>query len=311
MRSWLALAAIVTASPQKPSATCPSTPELLAFDPMSGSLAVDETFVYYFAVHGAIARVPIDGGDPETLLDGLDTGFTRQLLVDRRDLYWTQLEGARAGIWAMPKGGGRPRQLADAPARALASDGGTLFVAADTIRALPKGGGPAVELAYELADRLALDETFVYFTRQCGELIQLMRVAKSGGPAAQIAEWKSIGATEYLATDDRFVFAAGARDATVWRFEKATGALVKIYEAAGAPWHDDTISAIAADGKHVYVASFTWERWADYHFARLDRDGGNLKLLDDSVPSLILISGDSLYYQRPFNHGPSVVRLCK
>jgi hypothetical protein len=76
--------AIVSKAPRAGGAV-----EVLVYDDSSAvGVAVDAQFVYYAQpARGRVMRVPLDGGLPETLADGLD--FPLFLARDATSLYWT------------------------------------------------------------------------------------------------------------------------------------------------------------------------------------------------------------------------------
>jgi hypothetical protein len=117
------------------------------------AIASDGAFVYWSTVNGAVKRVSIDGGKPETLVPGGTEGLSSagHLQVDAKNVYWT----TSATVMAMPKGGAMPVVLAGqseplSDLTGLAADDGSEYVyfteTAGFVRKAPKIAGDMVTL---------------------------------------------------------------------------------------------------------------------------------------------------------------------
>ncbi|MGZ3406411.1 MAG: hypothetical protein ACXVAN_08195, partial [Polyangia bacterium] len=168
----------IASSGSDESSAALGAPIVLAADQdQPGSIAVDDSYVYFADYgdevgHGSIRRVKKTGG-AVTVLAANESG-PGSLVVDGARVYWTsddyQQQSAGA-IRAVAKAGGRPVSLASglSSARALVADAYTLYFATDdAIVALSKSGGLPVPLsAAKCVNAAAQDSTTVYWTENC------------------------------------------------------------------------------------------------------------------------------------------------
>lgn len=197
-------------SPQKgspeeplPAEPTPSEPTVIVVGE-GGPLAVDESWLFIASERGPL-RVPKAGGEvvPVVPEGALIQPGVELLALDETHVYWSVNNGFDAGypLFRAPKAGGAPTVLTEqigpdwwVPA-ALVVDDAFVYLSqpniydglspADqlvgTVRRIPKEGGPAQDLASVYTYALAVDESFVYWTRRRVDgTCELVRAEKDG-----------------------------------------------------------------------------------------------------------------------------------
>ena len=159
-------------------------------------VAVDDSHVYFTDMAGGPRAVSKLGGEV-VYIGGGGGGIVWTVAVDATRVYWTRWPGSATGsIESAAKDGTDLQVLSTSESLGLrlVVDDSHVFWGdqAGQVWAIPKQGGEAVRLAAEskLADHLALDETYVYFTS--GGIPdgdgRVSRVPKTGGEAQALAE---------------------------------------------------------------------------------------------------------------------------
>jgi hypothetical protein len=115
---------------------------------------------------GEVKRVPVAGGDVETLASG-QTNLSG-LCADDTHVYWIVSQGAASGIWSATLDGGAPAQLVSgAPSNTLVNVGDSLYWgdrSAKTMMSLKLDGGPGTSWALgEVATDIASDGTQLFW----------------------------------------------------------------------------------------------------------------------------------------------------
>jgi hypothetical protein len=188
----------------------------LVNEPVLG-LAVGGGFAYYTSMGGAIKRVPLDGGDAQTLAFGMSP--TGAIAVSDKDVYWANggnMQG-QGRIMKAPLGGGLPATVAQ----------GLHFPAA-----------------------IAIDSTDVYFVETCCSNQALWRASKDGGTPVKLADIPARTFAWGLTLDRSYVYwtedAFGVGDGQVKRMAKATtNAEVLVESQPG-------VAGVAVDAWNVY-----------------------------------------------------------
>jgi len=194
------------------------TPASVADTPaLPGSLAVDESSVYFTAMGGGPYRVPKGGGASAMFLLGAAGDQPWGVAEDAGYVYWT--------TWIAQSG-----ELG-VIARADKVSGEVLALATDQDRPL----------------RLALDETHVYWTNgDSGEGGVLRRVPQRGGDVVTLTAGASPDG--FIAVDDRNVYFIGAGTNDLMAVPKAGGPSTLIAALSVG------LGAMATDGERVYAS---------------------------------------------------------
>jgi hypothetical protein len=189
-------------------------PRLLVGEAASG-LAVGGGYAYYTG-STAVKRVPLDGGDAQTIADGqLVTGA---IAVSEKFVYWAngQVQG-QARVLRAPLGGG-------------------------TIEVVASG--------LHFPGAIVVDATDVYFVESCCSNQGLWRVSKDGGAAVRIADIPARTFAFGLAVDRTSVYwtqdAFGMGDGQIMRLAKQSGA-TEVFVPA-----QPGVGAVAVDAWNVY-----------------------------------------------------------
>lgn len=212
------------------------------------------------SAYGRVVVAPKVGGGRATIFDGLRAAYG--VAVHGENVYW--LSGAVDGSGGVTvdsimkgrtSGGGATHfAMKQIGATSVTADGTAVYFAVAgrfddrkhawpagaILRAAISGGAPSTLAATaEQPHAIALDDAAVYWIDRRGAL---SRVAKSGGPAALVAD-----KVERFALDGARVYAASG--GVITARAKSGGDVVARWESA-AP-----VTAIAIDGAFVYFAS--------------------------------------------------------
>jgi len=171
-----------------------------------GGVALNATDFYCQRVEGEVVRVPLAGGIPQTVQQGL---HQQGLALDASDLFVVSggglLKVARGGGAVTTLYNGDPFDVAVHDERVYWTEGGEYGKENKGIFSMPKAGGEATMLAASLdADQLAVDATHVYWSDDHGDRIR--RVPIAGGTTEDVAT--EVG-PRAIAMDDRFVYWSG------------------------------------------------------------------------------------------------------
>ena len=117
-----------------PVAGGPTTVVLPAGSDVIDPYAIDSTYLYAGWKNSSIVRVPLGGGNVETVYQGLDAAQIDAIAVDATNLYWTNSSGDvfwDARLMELPLAGGAATKLIGfrGPARKLALFDGAIYVA--------------------------------------------------------------------------------------------------------------------------------------------------------------------------------------
>jgi hypothetical protein len=152
--------------------------------PTDSMIALDDTFVYFIA--DGLRRIPKTGGDAAILVKGVNVW---DIAVDNESIYWRPFVGEGTPpkpIYSMPKSGGEPKTIT----------------------------GP------QMADGLAVDDKFVYWTQPDG----VYKVVKSGGDVEKIHSTPSGETSIGLKMDGySFYFLSGRSKRNLMQMPKAGG----------------------------------------------------------------------------------------
>lgn len=180
------------------------------------AIAVDADSVYVTASNiggEGLLRFPATGGTPQSLAP---SPGAHGLFVDADHAYWVEYDN-NGPVKRVPHHGGLVQKLTTTPRGTdIAGDDtsiywlGTGTLAASyfdgVVMKMPKGGGDPVTLAsaQSSVDQLRLSNDYVYWRRAANDgMTELVRLAKSGGPATSIQAAASILG---IATDDEHVY---------------------------------------------------------------------------------------------------------
>ncbi len=185
------------------------------------------------------------------------------LAVDDSFVYWAD-SGSNSIRRTSKSGGAQAGIYAGAVTSGLAVDGASVYFS-DGARVLsvPKGGGAGTQLAAAAANRLALDDGFVYWTNPAAGLVQ--RVGKGGGAPTTLAS--GLRSPLGIRIKDGFVY---------WTEAGAGGGVWRVPSSGGTPskYADGSQSAgIEVFGAGVY--------WADNSAA-----SGRIRSLTDGFESI-------------------------
>ncbi|HVV53152.1 MAG TPA: hypothetical protein VHO06_26075 [Polyangia bacterium] len=197
---------------------------------------------------GTLWFLPSAGGQPRLLASGLVDPLFLQAGGDR--LFFSS--GRLKAVLAVPRAGGAPEVLGEAPGRVsqIALDATHVYFGIDEyhtgkVGRVPRAGGP-IEILADGLDRpwgVVLDDGHVYFATQGGyrgaELVA--RVAKTGGPLERLA---SLPRPKRLALQGAWLYVATEKG--IARVGSAGGAVRFLSSTAA--------SAVAVDGAYVYAA---------------------------------------------------------
>jgi hypothetical protein len=197
---------------------------------------------------GALWFLPRAGGKPRALVPGLVDPRFLQAGGDR--LFVST--GEQKTVLAVPRDGGAPQALGDAPGRVsqIALDATDVYFSIDEYHSgkvgrVPRAGG-AVDILASGLDRpwgIVLDDRYVYFATHGGYLgAQLVaRVAKAGGPYQRLA---TLPRPKRLAIQGEWLYAATEQG------------IAKVNRAGGPPRFLSSTAAnvVAVDGAYVYAA---------------------------------------------------------
>jgi hypothetical protein len=225
------------------------SPQTIAPEPLdyAAFMAVDDTDVYWTTGH-ELWRTAKAGGGGRVLIAGDDaTGVA----LDAANVYWSS--DVRASIFQEPKSakGNRVTLASGQPQpTAVAVDASWGYwvlgmpAPQEGIRRVPIGGGDQQSLApVTWGGRLALDDTFVYFTQvEVGNEF-VARVSKDGTGMQMLAMAQAPGG---LAVDDTYVWWTDFDASTVSRTPKSGGPTTVI--ATG----QTQARELVADGTCVY-----------------------------------------------------------
>jgi hypothetical protein len=145
---------------------------------------------------GCGARSGLDGGEVEPPPGECRKTATRQLAVgvglaalavDETRVYFSD----KAGLWAMPKAGGRPVSLS-APSliSSIVIDGAELYWAGSAVRRLALPSGPVETVIDHPAAGVALDESHLYVTSWSRDPTSLERAQKDGSELTLLLEFE-------------------------------------------------------------------------------------------------------------------------
>jgi hypothetical protein len=200
-----------------------SNPKTLAANvDLPGDIAVVGRNVYWTApggniMHGAIFRVPVDGGTPVALVSNI-WGIHYAFAVTATNLYWIQTRqtdgGGGESIFTKPIQGGSITELARAGGQPLVSDGGNLyFLDQSRIMKLSQRGGdpvPLTDFSSAQPEALVADAANVYWSTYDGRIMTLNAPTCSAGECACPAEQSlCLGACVDLKADEANCGACG------------------------------------------------------------------------------------------------------
>ena len=232
-------------------------PTVVAMNTGAWGIALDSTDVYFAGLYTQSV------GHVEKLGGAVDTLATKQIspwfvAVDGAGAYWTNsCSGAGCGVFAWPKAGGAPTQIATSPyADGIAVDDTAVFWIASNgpaaptgaVMRMPKAGGPVQQLVTGLEHpwSIALDDAFAYWTDEDAGTVG--RVPKGGGPKETVAS-TSVGVWA-LAVDDARVYWSVYVPYTgfVGSAAKSGGATTMLAMGLDQP------AGVAVDAESLYVA---------------------------------------------------------
>jgi hypothetical protein len=287
-------------------------PQVLAEDEAGArGIAVDATHVYWTnQTTGKIQRIPIEGGEIETIADTQDGPYA--IAVDDTHTYWTNQTGD--AIMRVEKAGGSPQELSNAydPTGIAIDETDVYWLSTVGLYRVPKGGGNETQLAVNV-DKLggiALSSSHVYWTDHggfdevgtTGGFIpepdddpylegRVLRLSKAGG-----GEQVIVGGQEFpygVDLDSQYVY---------WANNSAIGNdyteinKIKRAPAGGGPDEDlatmqDSPWALVVLGDYVYYGSYT-QVW------RVERTGGSPQELASAqyLPRYLTVDNAHLFW---------------
>jgi hypothetical protein len=217
------------------------------FDIMS--MGADDTAVYWLAPReGKIFKAPLGGGAPVELAP--TSGISRGLVIDENDVFWAE----NAGVFAVPKAGGKVRTVSEAGIPdGLALDGTHVYwysSLAGVVSRAPKKGGTGTKVHAD--DQHTLHTFFVdgndlFVSFGANDKMVIQRIPKAGGAAVTVVEgqkpgtdFASDGAHLYWITEDE-----------IFKVPRNGGTVSKVVEKLQ---HGRDV---AVDGQYVYWADRT------------------------------------------------------
>jgi hypothetical protein len=237
--------------------------------PLAGErYLVDSGYVYWTSgtspLGASVFRISSESSSPESLATA-DWSPAPSIALDDHFVFVAPSWGT---VSRMPKSGGTPVALADAPppafTDAVLADGSNVYLAGDDGRllAIPKTGGPTVLLAHGVinASQMVEDARFIY-----AQTAGLVRIPKDGSQATTLVADASPSA---IAVDESFVYWT-ANEGTV-KDERVT--LRKLPKSGGAPttlWSAAfSSSVLAVDDSCLYLVRV---RTTEYSLVRMPK----------------------------------------
>lgn len=221
------------------------SPETIAPAPDPVSMALDATTVYWASeFEGIVSKAPLGGGVAATVVARQTMGAIHSIAVDEASVYWTSGNGVAKAL------------LAGGSSQTLESDDGAPM-------------------------DIAVDDTNVYWTN--GFLGTVMTAPKGGGGAATtVARAQSY--PWWIAIDETNVYWANWDDGTVMRVAKSGGAVTTL--ASG----QSLLSSLAIDDASVYWAS-------PDGVMKVSKQGGAITTLSSDKDSLgVAVDATSVYW---------------
>jgi hypothetical protein len=266
-------------------ASCPSSPMLFAAGIRAG--AADGAFLYGFGDQ-QLRRVPLAGGGPSVVVDGIDARRDNQLFVDDVFAYWVVFDFSGGGtdeLVRAPKTGGNATPLAYGEIRGIALADAFYFVDETQLARAPRDGGVTTELTttFNSADVLAASADTIYWVGAAdGFALHAMPLAS-----------KTVAHSSYTGdADGRDVFVSF--NVGVYHYDAGTGEKSLLYTPAT---NGDPLLRVAAGNVYLFDNS---------SIIRVSADGAHIdKLADGEAP--FTVAGDSVYFTL---HGDTY-RVCR
>lgn len=152
------------------------------------AITSDDAYLYWTEQGGAVKRMPLIGGTPDTIATTGETFYDSAIAVDGTNLYWASFPKSAPTteqIMAVPKAGGVTSLLATTNVvyTRLASDGHYLYIAAGSgihpgsLTRVPVSGGVVESIAANqvVPTSVALDATHVYWANIRGGIWRLAK----------------------------------------------------------------------------------------------------------------------------------------
>ncbi len=222
------------------------------------STQIDSTSVYWVQeASGAVMKVPINGGTPQTLAVG--GGGVNFIAIDGTSVYFTNETSGQIMKAPLDGDGGQTVTLTQAGTGAtpagVAVDGVAVYWAnlnAGTIDTVPLGGGIATPLAsgLTLPILVTLDAQNVYVTCGDGTIHAIPKTGGGGGAGSVIVSGQGENGISGLAIDATHVY---------WSSNATDGGIFQAPLSGGSPTQlvggQNQAGSIAVDTTNVYWAT--------------------------------------------------------
>jgi hypothetical protein len=265
----------------------------------------DGAFFYGFGPQ-ELLRVPLAGGAPTTLVDGIRTAIDVDLIVDAQWAYWIAIDPGGSfdnqvirapktgGVAAAIGGGGFVRGLTVAGEHLYWND-------ANQLLAIPKTGASQSTLvageAYTTAT--ATDGQSLWYFDNASGAVESAALLSAPGRVDQAATYVAVDAQFLYRAVDGFGLQNGGNNG-VLRHPKAGGSPTPVSPS----W---TVKRMRLAGGALYVALDTGALW------RVNTDGSSPTHLADGATDQLLVLGDSVYFTRltGIDRQGDTYRVCK
>ncbi len=310
-------------------ATSPCSPTPVAIGANFTPVVTDGAWIYGWGTQ-QIARIPVGGGAPETVVGGIDTSVDYALLVDERYVYWTverDVGQISPRLFRAAKAGGDQPAFLTTSGLHIAADAEYVYTIVDwmgngngLVRVRKSDGSVSDEQIGGGGEVGGVDDRYVYFVAPGSPYpgtASLWRVGKTldNRPSERVASWPVYN--DAGVPPSRFV----SDGASLFAWDSGrivrvdfTGAARTIYDGTPPIGGGNRGGELALDDDTVYWSSdIDYDPpgdTRDHHFVdRVGKDGSGARTLHSGYYAGhgVVVAGDSVYYEE----GGALYRQCK